>query len=87
MKKGPITTAGRAQSGSKQSLNVGRRRRNPITEMHSSNLAQELFYSFFGGGRNEWNHAYLGKENGVFQAYLHLQVQFQFEVGTNGAEK
>ena len=48
---------------------------------------RNFFYSFFGGGRNEWNHAYLGKENGVFQAYLHLQVQFQFEVGTNGAEK
>ena len=45
---------GRAQSGSKQTLNVGRTR-NSITEMHSSNLAQELFYSFFGGGRNEWN--------------------------------
>ena len=52
MKKGPIMTAGRNQEAEFECREA---RRNPIKEMHSTNLAQELFYSFFGGGRNEWN--------------------------------
>ena len=49
MKKGPIMTAGRNQEAEFEC----REARNPIKEMHFTNLALELF--FFRGGRNEWN--------------------------------